>query len=53
VIKFDATWWWIVEDESLLDDRVRLWLMRFRRSLRQLARDHQDSRRSSRDGHRS
>jgi hypothetical protein len=37
VVKFDAAWWWIVEDQSLLDDQVRLWLMRFRRSLHRLA----------------
>jgi hypothetical protein len=38
-IKFDAAWWWIVEDESLLDETARLWLIRFRRSLHRLARD--------------
>jgi hypothetical protein len=38
VTKFDAIWWWIIEDDPLLDDRARLWLMRFRRSLHRLAR---------------
>jgi hypothetical protein len=36
-IKFEAAWWWIVEDDNLLDDRVRLWLVRFRRSLHRLS----------------
>jgi hypothetical protein len=24
VVKFDAAWWWIIEDNSLLDDTARL-----------------------------
>jgi hypothetical protein len=39
VVKFDAAWWWIIEDDTLLDDRARVWLMRFRRSLHRLARN--------------
>ena len=35
-VQFEATWW-IVEDDSILDDSARRWLRRFRRSLRQLA----------------
>lgn len=36
-IQFEATWWWIVEDDSILDCSARRWLRRFRRSLRTLA----------------
>jgi hypothetical protein len=36
-IKFEAAWWSIVEDDSLLDETARRWLLRFRRSLRHLA----------------
>jgi hypothetical protein len=32
-IKFEAICWWIVEDDSLLDEPARRWLLRFRRSL--------------------
>lgn len=35
--KFEAVWWWLVEDDSILDASARRWLARFRRSLRQLA----------------
>ena len=34
--KFEALWWWIVEDDSVLDATTRRWLARFRRSLIQL-----------------
>ncbi len=36
-IQFEAVWWWIVEDDSVLDGSARRWLSRFRRSLRRLA----------------
>jgi hypothetical protein len=36
-IKFEAIWWWIVEDDSVLDGAARRWLGRFRRSLHHLA----------------
>lgn len=35
-VQFDAIWWWIVEDDSLLDASARRWLRGFRRSLHQL-----------------
>ena len=35
-IQFEAMWWWIVEDDSILDASARRWLRRFRRSLRLL-----------------
>ena len=37
LIQFEATWWWLIEDDSVLDGTARRWLRRFRRSLRQLA----------------
>jgi hypothetical protein len=37
LVHFEATWWWIVEDDSVLDADARRWLERFRRSLRWLA----------------
>lgn len=37
LIQFDATWWWIGEDDNVLDGSTRRWLGRFRRSLRGLA----------------
>ncbi len=37
VIQFEAIWWWIGEDDNVLDGSTRRWLMRFRRSLRRLA----------------
>lgn len=36
-MQFEAAWWWIVEDDSVLDAGMRRWLRRFRRSLRRLA----------------
>jgi hypothetical protein len=37
VIKFEATWWWIVEDDSMLDATAKRWLTTFRGALRLLA----------------
>ena len=37
LIQFEAIWWWVVEDDSILDGSARRWLNRFRRSLRRLA----------------
>ena len=37
LIQFNAIWWWISEDDSVLDSSTRKWLGRFRRSLRRLA----------------
>ena len=37
LIQFDAIWWWVVEDDSILDASARRWLPRFRRSMRGLA----------------
>src|SRR5665213_3662860 len=31
LVQFGAIWWWIVEDDSILDASVRHWLRRFRR----------------------
>jgi hypothetical protein len=39
LVKFDAVWWWVKEDDNVLDGSTRRWLVRFRRSLRGLARD--------------
>lgn len=35
-MQFEAIWWWIIEDDSVLDGGTRRWLRRFRRSLRRL-----------------
>ena len=37
LVQFDAIWWWVVEDDSILDASARRWLRRFHRSLRELA----------------
>ena len=37
LLQYEAIWWWISEDDSVLDRSTRRWLMRFRRSLRRLA----------------
>ncbi|MEP7241145.1 MAG: hypothetical protein ABI697_09700 [Devosia sp.] len=37
-IKIEAICWWVAEDDSILDAAVRRWLLRFRGSLRRLAR---------------
>lgn len=37
-IKFEAIVWWVMEDDSLIDAAARRWLVRFRRSLRHVAR---------------
>ena len=39
LMQFEAIWWWVVEDDSILDGSARRWLQRFRRSLRRLADD--------------
>lgn len=36
-MQFEALWWWLVEDDSILDGSARRWLGRFRRALRHLA----------------
>lgn len=36
LVQFEATWWWIREDDNVLDGGTRRWLRRFRRSLRRL-----------------
>jgi hypothetical protein len=38
VTKFDTAWWWLVEDDSILNMTTKRWLMRFRRELHRLAR---------------
>jgi hypothetical protein len=38
-IKVEAICWWVVEDDSILDAALRRWLVRLRRSARQLARE--------------
>ncbi len=37
LIQFETAWWWILEDDSILDGSARRWLSRFRRSLRRVA----------------
>jgi hypothetical protein len=37
--QYEAIWWWLREDDNVLDASTRRWLGRFRRSLRGLARD--------------
>ena len=37
LVQFDAIWWWVVEDDAILDASARHGLRRFRRSLRGLA----------------
>jgi hypothetical protein len=37
--KFEALWWWIKEDDGVLDAALRRWLARFRKSLRQLSQE--------------
>lgn len=39
VSKFEAAWWWLIEDDSILDATAKRWLLRFRRELRRLARN--------------
>ena len=39
LIQFEATWWWIKEDDNVLDGSTRRWLGRFRRSLRTLTKE--------------
>jgi hypothetical protein len=36
-LQYDAIWWWIREDDNVLDERTRRWLGRFGRNLRRLA----------------
>ena len=36
LIQFDAIWWWLIEDDSILDASAKHWLKLFRRSLRGL-----------------
>ena len=38
VVKFDATWWFLVLDDSILDAHAARWLAAFGRSLRRVAR---------------
>lgn len=37
LLQFEAIWWWMVEDDNVVDGSTRRWLHRFRRSLRRLA----------------
>jgi hypothetical protein len=37
VVQYEAIWWWVGEDDNVLDGNTRRWLMRFRHSLRRLA----------------
>ena len=37
LLQYDAIWWWIREDASVLDESTRRWLGRFSRNLRRLA----------------
>jgi hypothetical protein len=39
LIQFEATWWWMGEDDNVLDGSTLRWLARFRRSLRGLVRE--------------
>ena len=39
IVKFDAVWWWLELDDSILDAQARRWLAGFGRSLRQTARE--------------
>lgn len=38
VVKFEAIWWFLVEDDNVLDASAMRWMRRFRRSLRSLGR---------------
>jgi hypothetical protein len=37
LIQYEAIWWWISEDDNVLDSSTRRWLRRFRRAIRKLA----------------
>jgi hypothetical protein len=37
LIQYEAIWWWISEDDSVLDTGTRRWLRRFLRAIRSLA----------------
>ncbi|MEO7223090.1 MAG: hypothetical protein ABIY37_11510 [Devosia sp.] len=37
VVQYEAIWWWVREDDNVLDCSTRRWLGRFRRALRRLA----------------
>ena len=37
LIQYEAIYWWISEDDSVLDTGTRRWLGRFRRAIRSLA----------------
>ncbi|MEO7221635.1 MAG: hypothetical protein ABIY37_04110 [Devosia sp.] len=36
-VKFDAIWWWLEQDDSVLDAAATRWLRRFGLALRRLA----------------
>ncbi len=36
-IQYEAIWWWVRDDDNVLDGSGRTWIGRFRRSLRGLA----------------
>lgn len=38
LLQYEAIYWWLGEDDNILDGSTRRWLGRFRRSLRGLAR---------------
>jgi len=37
LVKYEALWWWMNEDNSVLDASLKRWFSRFRRDLRRLA----------------
>ena len=37
LVQYEAIWWWVGEDDNVLDGSTRRWLTRFRHSLRRLA----------------
>ena len=38
LIQYEAIWWWVGEDDNVLDGSTRRWLGRFGRHLRRFAR---------------
>ena len=37
LVRYEAIWWWINDDDNVLDGSTHRWLTRFRHSLRRLA----------------
>ena len=50
LIQYEAIWWWIGQDDNVLDTSTRRWLGRFHGSLRRLATASMVARTDS-DGH--